>query len=180
MLREVASMIQLTFQAAFDPFHAVFRLFRLEPVLRRLGPVNRDLVRILDFYLLFPFRVNEIRLNPKHRSYKKLAATYSGAMPYGELPDSVVLFERMAAMQVAAMETLAAQEFLDASALGNDMIEVTDKQIPTDLVPRLSDLNVRQSDLMSFLEFLASEYPLTGEGGLKARTGLIEYRYYPV
>ena len=173
-------MIQLTFQAAFDPFHAVFRLFRLRPVIEEIGPVHRDLVRILDFYLLFPFRIDGIRLNPKHRSHKKLAAAYSGTKPYGDLPDSVVLFERMAPMQAAAMETLVAQGFLDSSAFERGVVEVTDKETPADLAPRLASLNERQSDLILFLEVLASEYPLAGDGGLKARTGLIEYRYDPV
>jgi hypothetical protein len=58
VLHPVAHVIQLTYQAAFDPFHAIFRLLRLWSILKR-RPLPHDTVRILDFYLLFPFRIGD-------------------------------------------------------------------------------------------------------------------------
>lgn len=170
-------MIQLTFQAAFDPFHAIFRLLRLMPIVAHFGPLYRVQVRILDFYLLFPFRIEEIRLNPKHQKLKRLAASYSEPKPYGDLPESLVLFERMKPMQEAAMETLAANGFLVSSALAESIVVSAGRSVPEDVERRVTAANNAQSDLLDFLRVLASEYPLLGESGLKARSGLIEYRY---
>src|SRR5262249_55290164 len=73
MLHKVASMIQLTYEPALDPYHTTFRFLRLRPVIAQHGPLHRDHARILDFYQLFPFRIAEIRLTPKHRKFRKLA-----------------------------------------------------------------------------------------------------------
>jgi hypothetical protein len=80
-------MIQLSFQPAFDSFHAVYRILRLGTIINQFGPLHIDFVRILDFYLLFPFRIGEIRLHPQHRKFKKLAASHLSAKPYGHGPD---------------------------------------------------------------------------------------------
>lgn len=172
-------MMQLTFQPAYDSYHAIFRLFRLRNILESTR-AYRDTARILDFYLLFPFRIDEIRLSPKHRGYRKLASTYSNIQPYGGLPESIIVFERMAPMQQAASETLKIQGFLDNHSFDQGIVSWTDKQASLTLTLRVDEQNKRQDDLLTFLAILATEYPLLGESGLKARTGLIEYRYDPV
>jgi len=170
-------MIQLSFQPAFDPFHAVYRLLRLWPILKQFGPLHRDQVRILDFYLLFPFRADAIRLIPKHRKYKRLASDYSGTKPYGNQPDDRTVFDRMEPMQMAAMETLASRGLIDAEQLAVGRVEITDMPIPKEILERVESANRRDADLIELLGTLASDYDLSGQNGLKARTGLLEYRY---
>lgn len=170
-------MTQLTFQPAFDPFHAVFRLLRLHPLIKEHGPLPRDHVRILDFCLLFPVRIRDFRLSPKHQKYKKLAEEYAHSSPYGEQPDAPLIFGRMEPMQIAALETLAFRSFIDLAALQMDQTKVTAQRIPEEIASRTAELNAEQTDLIEFLGVLASEYTLSGENGLKARTGLVEYRY---
>src|SRR5262245_31866200 len=87
MLCAVASMIQLTFQPAFDPYHAVFRALRLRPLATKEHSLHRDHMRILDFYLLFPFRIDGIRLRREDRKYRRLATEYERSRPYGEQPE---------------------------------------------------------------------------------------------
>jgi ABC-three component (ABC-3C) system Middle Component 5 len=170
-------MIQLTFQPAFDPFHAVYRLLRLRPTIAEHGPLHQDHVRILDFYLLFPFRVAGIRLMPKHRSYKRLATAYAAAKPYGDQPDDQILFSRIQPMQVAALETLASRSLIDPGELEVGLVAATDLPVPPEVAKRAERANERDGDLIDFLGTLASEYPLTGGDGVKARTGLLEHRY---
>jgi hypothetical protein len=169
--------MQLTYQPALDPFHTVFRLLRLRPLIKNFGPLQKDHVRILDFYLLFPFRIRDIRLERKHQKYKKLSDTYGHLKPYGEQPEAPVLLERMKPMQLAALETLAFQKMIDPIALERDQIKATEKPLPSDVDSRTAELNVAQPDLIEFLGILASAYSLSGENGVKARTGLLEHRY---
>jgi hypothetical protein len=82
----------------------------------------------------------------------------------------------MEPMQLAAIETLVANQYFSAEAFDNDEIEATDKVVPIDIKERINALNSQEADLMSFLDVL-SQYPTSGDSGLKARTGLLEYRY---
>lgn len=172
-------MIQLSYQAALDPFHALFRLLRLWPVLNR-GPLPRETIRILDFYLLFPFRIGEIRVAKPHLRYKRLAKTYANTRPYGEQPEGRALLNRMEPIQDAALNTLAANGLIDPDQLFLGEVRITDAPIPEDIAPRVRAMNDSQADLIEFLGILGSEYNLLGPDGLKDRTGLLEYRYDPV
>lgn len=172
-------MIQLSYQAALDPFHALFRLLRLWPILSK-GPLPRETVRILDFYLLFPFRIGEIRIAKPHLRFKRLAKTYAHTKPYGEQPEGRAILNRMEPIQNAALNTLAASCFIDADRLLLGEVRVTNVPIPDDIASRVTAANSIQVDLMEFLGLLASDYNLLGPGGLKDRTGLLEHRYDPV
>jgi ABC-3C biological conflict system middle component len=169
-------MSQLVFQPALDPYHATFRLFRLFPILKGTA-LSRDHVRILDFYLLFPFLISSVRLSREGQHFKKLARKYANLKPYGQQPEGALLFARMDAMQNAALDTLAFNSFLEKEALTMDQVVITNKMPPREVSQRAVELNEQQADLLEFLQSLATEYPLLGEGGLKARTGLKEYRY---
>jgi hypothetical protein len=72
-------MIQLTYEPALDPFHAIFRFLRLRPLLAK--PIHRDQAHILDFYQLFPYRVDAIRLTQPHRRFRRLTSEYATRRP---------------------------------------------------------------------------------------------------
>jgi ABC-3C biological conflict system middle component len=177
MLRAMAQMSQLVFQPAFDSFHAVFRFLRLSPIVKEVGSLLVDHIRILDFYLLFPFRIRSIRLAPGHQHYKRLSEKYANLTPYGEQPDAPLLFDRMRPIQLAALETMASQNYIDDASFLMESVRVTEKILPKDISSRIAELNQAQSDLLQFLQILAEDYSLSGPNGLKARTELMEYRY---
>jgi len=170
-------MSLLVFQPALDPFHAVFRFLRLRSVVKAVGSLPIDHVRILDFYLLFPFRIRAIRLASNHQQFKKLSKGYAHLTPYGEQPDAPLLFERMRPLQLAAIETLASRNYVDEDAFLNDTFRPTDEKLPDEVPSRVTGLNEIQADLMDFLLVLARDYQLPEQNGLKARTGLMEHRY---
>jgi hypothetical protein len=170
-------MTQLTYQPAFDPYHSAFRLLRQRPLIEKLGALFKEQVRILDFYLLFPFRVRDMRLKSAHQRYKALAEKYAFLTPYGEQPDPHLLLTRMEPMQAAALETLSSHGLIDSGAHRGDEVKATRQPLPAPIAQRINDLNAEQADLMEFLEILATQYELLGPQGLKARSGLMEYRY---
>lgn len=170
-------MIQLTFQPAFDVFHAVFRLLRLRPIISAAGSLPRDHVRILDFYLLFPYRIDDIRLMPKHKALKKLASDFEELKPYGEQPHDRTLFNRMTLFQISALNTLAKRGLIKPDQWQVANVQYTDVKIPPKLIDRARAKNEREAELLALLRVLATEYELLGSNGLKARTDLLEYRY---
>jgi hypothetical protein len=170
-------MIQLTYQPALDPYHAIFRMLRLRSIIREVNILHIDHVRIIDFYLLFPFMIDKIRLAPKHQKYRKISTVYKGEKPYGKQPDKELLFDRMKPMQLAALDTLASHGLINLDELRLDLIRPTEVAVPKELATRIATSNEQQKDLMCFLFVLASEYDVSGPNGLKARTELMEYRY---
>nr|WIE92217.1 hypothetical protein P9270_003170 [Mesorhizobium sp. WSM4875] len=177
MLYPLAQMTQISFQPAFDAFHAVFRFLRLRTIVEAIGPLPYEKLRIMDFYVLFPHKIKDIRLTQKHQKFKRLSEKYSYMKPYGELPESRLLLERMGPMQIAAVQTLAAHRLVSSRALEQEEVRATETAVPPQLAERVTQLNNSQSDLIEFLTVLASEYQLSGDNGLKARTGLMEHRY---
>lgn len=168
-------MIQLTYEPSLDPYHTVFRFLRLRPIVAEYGPMHKDHARILDFYQLLPFRISEIRLLPQHRRFRSLSASYE--KPYGEQPESRLLFQRMEPIQVAALDTLANHNVYSAARWQLNELSATDEAVPTELAARLHEINEEDPALESFLKTLAADYRLSGIDGLKHRTGLLEHRH---
>ena len=108
-------MIQISYQPAFDPFHAVFRFLRMHSILVEQKSLYFDQLRILDFFLLFPFRIGRIRFKTQHRRFRRLADEYLDRKPYGELPDDRLLFGRMEPFHVAALQSLRSHGYLEKS-----------------------------------------------------------------
>lgn len=170
-------MIQLTYQPAFDPFHTVFRFFRLREALLAEFEIPRDHFRILDFYLLFPFRVGDMRLAPKHKRFRKIAEEFVATRPYGNVPDDRTVFGRMKPIQAAAFDTLVGQNYLAEEKFRLGMVASTSVALPDDLRERVIKANLAEKNLVNFLAVLARDYELLGDNGLKARSGLMDYRY---
>jgi hypothetical protein len=177
MLRSVAQMIQLTYQPAFDAFHTAFRFLRLRASVLTEKPLSRDHFRILDFYLLYPFRSGDIRLMQGHRRFKKIAQNYSNTRPYGDLPEDRVLLRRMLPIQTASLDTLARNALLDSDAYRRGLISRTGVKLPAPLQSRIDEQNSAQSELLEFLRSLGNEYELLGPNGLKDRSGLMEWAH---
>lgn len=170
-------MTQITYQAAFDPFHTMFRILRLRETLPGDSPLPMDTIRIVDYFLVFPFRLNMISYRQEHRSFRKVAALFDSRRPYGDLPDDWTLFGRMEPIQRAAISTLGHERVLDLELLIDGQVSFLSRDIEKSLAERASQKNKTEFELMSVLRVLALDYPLTGPDGLKRRTTLMDHRY---
>lgn len=168
-------MIQLAFEPAFDPFHAVFRILR--QIDHRSGhAVTVERAKILDVYVVEPARCIEIRLSGPPKKAARLAATQQPTV-YGQRPSTPVLFSRMSPMQDAAIQTLVLQGLLDADAYGQGKLLKGEIPLPENLATRIRNANGEQVPLMSFLCTVLDDIAMDGPKGLKSRTGLGEFRY---
>lgn len=166
-------MIQLSFEPAYDAYHAMFRAARLVKILQN-EKIEYDKFRILDFYLCFPDLIDQLRLKPHDRKYHKLARNFRKT--YAGKPDGRLAFGRMKPAQTAAAQTLALGGFIDSTMLPLGWLQ-TLKEFPASLDERVEKLNQSERELIEFVQLLARDYPLSGENGLKHRSGLMEYRY---
>ena len=177
VLRSVALVTQLSYQPALDPFHTVFRLMRLRDAVLVHGPLHEDHTKILDFFLLFPFRITTLRLKPAHRRFRRLAKLYSDLTPYGNHPEDRVLFDRMSHIQSVALDTLSTKRLIDPQQHRLGTVVYVPGSIPSALSDRIDQLHIEQEELIRLLTILALEYDLLGPDGLKGRSGLMEHRY---
>lgn len=170
-------MTQLTYNEAFDPYHAAFRFMRLRLGCKLAERTHIDMFRILDFYLLFPFRIQKMSFLSSDRKWRSVSKSYEKLSPYGELPEDVSIFSKMEPFQRAAATSLVQAGVLSAEAWQNNQIEFLSTKFPSELEARCVELNEGMSDIIDILCSIRERYPLLGHNGLKARTGLLEFRY---
>lgn len=165
-------MIQITYQPAFDSFHSIYRIFR---ILGRLKKIEIEKARIVDFYLLFPFRLSDVTFKRGDLRFRKLAQAYDNRRGYAIQPAPRGLFTSMRPVYDAAIQTMSGEGYLDESDFKTGLLTSTNKPIPEEIAARVSADNDREYDLLECLEALL-EYNLLGPGGLKDRSGLMEHR----
>lgn len=110
----------LIYHPAYDAYHCLFRMIALTD---HLNTVEVDKIRILDFYLIFPSLVAEIRMPPNFSSIKKLARTY--ANEYHDPISQISTFRDMHQIQIAAIKCLAATGMIEKNSLENGIIQRT-------------------------------------------------------
>jgi hypothetical protein len=170
-------MTQLTYNEAFDPYHAAFRFMRLHLACDISDRLPFDFLRILDFYLLFPFRLQSMKFFSDDMGWRRVSRSYEDQAPYGMMPDDNSVFERMEPFQRVAATSLVYSGHLDSGAWDANEIQFTKDDLPESVMARCAELNARMADIVGILCQLKSRYPLSGRDGLKDRTGLLEYRY---
>lgn len=173
-------MTQLTYNEAFDPYHAAFRFMRLHLACDVSVKLPFDMMRILDFYLLFPFRLQAMKFFTDDTSWRKISKSYEEQAPYGAMPDDNAIFTRMEPFQRAAATSLVHSGFLFAEAWGMNEVQFTKQSLPANVTARCVELNTTMTNIVDVLCQIKARYPLSGPDGLKRRTNLLEYRYDPV
>ncbi len=83
------------------------------------------------------------------------------------------------AIQDTVYPTLAGTGYLNKELLDKGIIAPSRKGVPQAVQERLADFLSRENELCSFLFEEFAKLSLFGPAGLKARSGLLEYRYDP-
>ncbi|WP_369310559.1 ABC-three component system middle component 5 [Providencia rettgeri] len=162
----------LIYHPAFDAYHCLFRMIAL---IDHLNTAEVDKVRILDFYMIFPAMIANIRMPPTQSGAKSLARKYKNE--YRDPINSLSTFRDMHQIQMSALKCLAATGLIDLSKLEYGVITRTTTEIPNDLLITMQSFLNDKADISDFIINELSQFDLTGKDGLKDRTQLMEYRY---
>lgn len=165
----------LIYHPAFDAYHCAFRAVVITNAIAELELAK---LRIVDFYLCFPAEVANIQLPHDHTEIRKKARAIKN--DYRGPLNSLRTFKEMEPIQVAAARMLAASGLFDPNELEDGVILRTSMQVPERLVA-LQDVDILAempgAAVRKYILNKLSRIPLAGSGGLKQRTGLMEYRY---
>lgn len=163
----------LIYHPAFDAYHCVFRMLAL---IEALPEADVDLLRICDFYLVFPSALKLIKL-PANLSHGKRIGKESSNV-YRDPISPKLVFRDMAEIQLSALRSIAA-----SGLIGREDFErgIAKRSVSVDIPVQLADKISKFSDgLSAIFQFLVNDLsalPLRGIDGLKHRTDLLEYRY---
>lgn len=165
----------LIYHPAFDAYHCVFRMALIAKIVKEL---EYSKLRILDFYLCFPAEVANIELHKEFLKIRSLAKEASNK--FRGPVNSVRTFRDLEQIQNSAARLLAASNVLDSKKLEEGVVSRTNHPIPVEFSRLSQDSSGNVGLITNFILTQLSELPLTGVGGLKQRSGLMEYRYDPV
>lgn len=161
----------LSYHPAYDPHHTALRMLQIF-LYDDTKKYYKHEVRIIDFYILFPELIDEITTTRPLMHLKKQVAPDDNEYFTPGRPKTV--FRQMEEIQDTALSIL----------LTTDMVEKKDKKYsaikdntPPALVGLVSHKNKGEAKVMHLLTTLQQEVPSIGEGSLKDRSGLVEYRY---
>jgi hypothetical protein len=164
----------LIYHPAFDPYHCAFRGMRILGILEGID-IEVDSFRIGDFYILFPSLIAQMKLS---QDLLKWRSRFSEAKnPYHFSGDQKIVFGRMRVFQLMGLRALAHNGIIDEAKLQKGTIVKGSSTWPETLSGVVKKANEQESDLMNFLRDLFMKIPFRGVNGLKARSGLLEYKY---
>lgn len=156
----------IVYHPLYDTYHCIVRTLK---ILNCLGHNNRDedRIKIYDYYFLFPCETNNITIPTDYSRYKKICTSNK----YNKVFDTRNTFAQLQSVQETAYRALASFGFIDNDLLFDNIIKLTDKIIPTNLLANLTD---KERLYMGLVTDYFESLP-TAE--LKKRTKLMEYRY---
>lgn len=162
----------LIYHPVYDAHHSLFRmLFTLDLEYE----IEIDKARILDFYLLFPALVKDIRLFPSLSRKKSEAKKFINIYHDPVAPKD--MFRNMREIQLSALRCLVATEYLDKTRFEQGYLTKTSAELPEEIRTLLHQYRSEREPIASFILNDLAEIKLLGPDGLKDRTNLMEYRY---
>lgn len=165
----------LIYHPAFDAYHCVYRIAMLTAKVKEL---EYSKLRILDYYICFPAEIAKIELPKQLKSIRADARVVANRFRGPVSP--IRTFHDLEQIQNSATRLLAASDVFDSKGLERGVIRRTSQALPTVFSKATAGPSNQHGTLIDFVITRLSKLPLHGNGGLKQRTGLMEYRYDPV
>jgi hypothetical protein len=163
-----------SYHQVLDPYHTAFRIIRLLASIPR-ETVERDRLRLFDFYLVFPSLLHEMRLPRTFvRARNRVDASVNR---YLDVQIPPLLFERIQPIHFCAIGLLASFGYIDSTAYEAGVVAWAPTKVPGPLIEAVLRRNSEDEALVRFLTSDLLTIPLLGVDGLKHRSGLMEYRY---
>jgi len=164
----------LVYHPALDPYHTALRLIA---ILKRLQgtPVEIDKARIIDFYLLFPSLIRQVSLPRRLQALRKAIGSRSDSFEYVTSPRQLYL--QLRGISDTTYRALAGQDVVSHANFERGFLTFGDEKLPEAVEGVANSLLAREQGLAATICDTLGQIPLLGSSGLKARTGLAEYRY---
>lgn len=162
----------LIYHPGYDAYHCIFRLLA---VIDHVQDMEIDKARILEFFLLYPSGIANIKIPQGKTAIRKEAKLLSNQ--YHDPINLRTTFRDMRFMQDAALKCIAAASLIDLDRFELGFVTRTAIPIPESLNSQIDNFIEQHEVVSQFILKELSSLPLLGTNGLKHRTELMEYRY---
>lgn len=165
----------LIYHPAFDANHC---LYRIVSILNATGDasISWSLLRMLDFYYLFPSQLKNIKPWPREmQKFKSHAAKIPDQ--FEDLTNPVRTFFELQPFQKTATLELIAKGVLSKSSFENDLMVLESNSLPPTYIDLLEIDDFLKSDTFKIITEGLPKAKFSGANGLKSRSGLMEYVY---
>ncbi len=165
----------LMYHPAQDVNHCVYRTLTILQTSEHKA-ISIEVFRLIDFYTVFPYLLKLISTlpTPVHR-YKKEFKDIPE--PFESLKNTKRILHELERLQSIAFQNLLAKDLIEREAYENGLLKRTDKALPEPFIKAVSESRLSN---LGWFKVLINQFPkakLVGNNGLKARTGLMEFRY---
>ncbi|KPQ12990.1 MAG: hypothetical protein HLUCCX10_14400 [Algoriphagus marincola HL-49] len=169
----------IVYQKAFDLYHTVYRMIKLLAHFKHDGLIEIDRLRIWDYYLLYPNKMDKIRLKREEKDVKQIIRNFilKEDNPYEIVINDRKMFEKIKPYQMTAIKCLASYGIINKDYLQENRISNVNKDIFSDYSEDFKNLSVQEENAIKLLTSHFYQISLFGIDGLKSRTGLLESKY---
>lgn len=165
----------LIYHPAFDANHCLYRIVSILHATNDT-PVSWSLLRILDFYYLFPGQLKNIKPWPREIQEFKTHATKIPDQ-FEDITNPARTFFELQSFQKTAMLELISKGIISKTSFDNDIIELEPNSIATAYIELLETDDFLKSDIFKLITTGLPKVKFSGANGLKSRSGLMEYVY---
>lgn len=165
----------LMYHPAFDANHC---LYRIVSILHATGdvPISWSLLRMLDFYYLFPSQLKNIKPWPSEIRNMK-AQVMKIPDQFEDLSNPARTFFELEIFQKTATFELIAKGVLSKSSFDKGIMELEPDSLPSAYTALLDIDDFLNSDAFEVITKGLPTTKFNGLNGLKSRTGLMEHVY---
>lgn len=169
----------IVYQKSFDLYHTVYRMIKLLAHFKEDGLIEIDRLRIWDYYLLFPNKMEKIRLKQNEKDIRKIIKNFISSKdnPYERVLNDRKMFEKIKPYQMTAIKCLASYGIINKDYLSENRITSISSNILTEYEDDFKNLSIQEENAIKLLTSHFYQVPLFGVDGLKSRTGLLESKY---
>lgn len=169
----------IIYQQAFDLYHTIYRIINILGNFKYADSIELDRLRIWDYYLLFPNRLNTISLKTEEKDIRDLINSYISREqnPYELILNDRKMLEKIRPFQMGALKYLASIRLIDKDYLKNNRISKISNEVLIELKQITEELTPQEKNTISLLTGHFFFVPLVGKDGLKNRSNLLESKY---
>lgn len=158
-----------------DINHCLYRLILILNLSEK-DFISVETYRVIDFYTLFPHLLKMIKPLPNElRSYRKLFNSVKD--PFEAIKNTKRVMFELENFQSICIQNLIAKGLIDKGYFDNGQLKLNSDKIPEKLIESINNSHLSKE---SWFKAIINNFPdisFNGKNGLKARTGLMEFRY---
>lgn len=169
----------ITYNQAFDYYHAMYRFVRFLTRTQHMDYIEVERLRIWDFYFLFPDEVHNITIKQTEKDIKELKKRFIKQKnnPYNKVFDPKKIFERIKPYQLAALQCLASYGIIDKEHLVLNQVTVISDKLIKEYENKFEELTYTEQNVITLMTVHFSKISLFGSDGLKSRSKLMVSKY---